>query len=282
MCWYRFLLRPFVSRFIAGETLAQALSYGKKLQRRGVTPIFDILGEETSGREGAVRTSETYMTLIDRLHRERIPGAISLKLTAFALDEDEETCYRAVARVVRHAHEAQILVWIDMEGSGYTSQTLRVYKRLLHQYDNVGICIQTYLKRAKKDILSLLPDHPKIRLVKGVYPQKSKEVYSTHTAINTHFKELITLLSEKDAWTAIGTHDRNIISHALGHAFPTHMEFQMLKGIRDHEKFVLAEHGYAVCEYVPFGEHWEKYVLRRLLERARNVKWIIQSYLGIK
>lgn len=280
MCWYKPLLQPFVGRFIAGETLTQAIAYGKKLQRKNISPIFDILGEGATSKGETIGVGNQYIRLLDEMHANKIRGAISLKLTSFALDLDEDTCIRAVSRVVRHAHAMKTMVWIDMEGSGYTTQTIKVYRKLLSEFDNVGVCIQVYLKRAKRDILSLLPDEPKIRLVKGVYPQRSELTYHSHAKINENFRQLITLMSEKDCWTAIGTHDMNVITHALALPFPNHMEFQMLKGIRDDEKILLAEHGYNVCEYVPFGEKWEKYVIRRLGERLRNFKWIIQSYFG--
>ena len=282
MCWYKPLLRPLVSHFIAGETMGDALKYGKRLQGKEITPIFDILGEEGRGKEGIVRMSSEYLELLDQMERTHLQGGISLKLTAFGLDTDEETCLRAVGRIVRHAHEKGAIVWIDMEGGGYTTSTLRIYRALIAEYDNVGLCIQAYMKRAKRDILSLLPDQPKIRLVKGIYPQKSEAVYLTHAQINRNFKELLSLMSQKDAWTAVGTHDMNIIAHALSLPFPNHMEFQLLKGIRDDEKKMLAEHGYPVCEYVPYGPHWEKYAIRRVGERLRNIKWIIQGWAGIK
>jgi proline dehydrogenase len=281
MCWYKPLLWPLAQHFIAGETVAEAMAYGKKLRRKGIFPIFDVLGESAGGKQEAVRISQQYIQILNEISASKIKGDISLKLTAFALDYDEETCFRAVSRVVRHAHELKIMVWIDMESSSYTTQTLRIYRKLLQEYDNVGICIQAYLKRARKDILSLLPDEPKIRIVKGAYPEKSEAVYTSHRQINGHFKQLLRLMSEKDAWTAVGSHDMQIISHALSLPFPNHLEFQMLKGIRDDEKRLLVEHGYAVGEYVSFGEHWEKYVWRRVGERLRNLKWILLSVIGL-
>lgn len=280
MSWYKPLLRPFVSRFIAGERMEEALRYGKKIQARGIHPIFDLLGEAANSKEDAVRAGNAYMALLDEMHRNQLPGAISLKLTAFALDTDEETCYRAVARIVRHAHEYKILVWIDMESSPYTGATLRIYKKLLNEFDNVGVCIQAYMRRAKRDILSLLPDNAKIRVVKGAYTENESIAYTNHTQVSTNFKEILTLLSEKDAWTAVGSHDMNIISHALALPFPQHLEFQLLKGIRDDEKKLLAEHGYNVCEYVPYGMEWDKYVIRRIKERQKNFYLIFLSLFG--
>lgn len=281
MCWYKPLLYPVAAIFIAGETTQTALQHGRTVQNKGITPIFDILGEGASSREDTVRVGNEYIELIDQLKHAKLRGAISLKLTAFALDLDEETCIRSVSRVIRHAKEKNVLVWIDMEGSGYTNETIKVYRALLEKFDNVGICIQAYLKRSKKDVLSLIADNAKIRIVKGIYPQKNSTVFDSHKKINQNFKELITLMSEKDAWTAIGSHDMEIISHALTLPFPNHMEFQMLKGIRDDEKRLLIDHGYNVSEYVPYGKDWEKYVVRRFGERLRNVKWIIQSWIGM-
>lgn len=280
MSWYKPLLRPFVSRFIAGESMVEALRYGKKIQARGIHPIFDILGEAAGSREEAVRMGNAYIALLDEMQRNHLPGAISLKLTAFALGADEETCYRAVARIVRHAHAYKILVWIDMESSPYTARTLHVYKKLLREFDNVGVCIQAYMRRAKRDILSLLPDNPKIRVVKGAYTENEDVAYMNHAQVSKNFKEILTLLSEKDAWTAVGSHDMDIISHALALPFPQHLEFQLLKGVRGDEKKLLAEHGYNVCEYVPYGTEWDKYVVRRIRERQKNFYLIVLSLFG--
>jgi proline dehydrogenase len=261
--------------------MSEAIRYGKGIQTRGLHPIFDILGESAESKEEAVRGSNAYIALLDEMHRQHMNGsAISLKLTAFALTLDEETCLRAVSRIVKHAHERKIMVWIDMESSPYTSATMRIYRKLLENYDNVGVCIQAYMKRAKKDILSLLPDNPKLRIVKGAYTEKESVAFLNHKKVNQNFKEILTLLSQKDAWTAIGTHDMDIISHALSLPFPNHMEFQMLKGIRGDEKKLLSEAGYTVMEYVPYGKEWDKYVIRRIKERQKNLYLIILSIFG--
>lgn len=284
MCWYKPLLQPLASRFIAGEHAEDAIRYSKRLKQRHITPLFDVLGEHERGKSGALRASTEYMDLLDVLHDHHVQGGISLKLTAFGLEEDEETCLRAVSRIVRHAHALGFMVWIDMESSSYTTATLRVYKHLLHKHDNVGLCIQAYLKRAKRDILSLVPNKPKIRLVKGVYPEPSNVVYTTHTQITNHLKELITLCVEKKVWLAVGSHDPEIINHTLTFMGKNkqHIEFQMLKGVRDDEKRQLAEAGYEIVEYVPFGNKWEAYVVRRVLERWRNVVWMLQARVGIR
>ncbi len=281
MCWYKSLLRPLVSRFIAGEHVQDAMRYGKTLRARRISPIFDYLGEAAETKEEMVRASEKYIQILDEMHAQHVKGAIALKLTAFGLDANEEACARAVSRVVRHAHALHIMVWMDMESSPYTTKTLHIYRALLQKYDNVGICIQAYLVRARKDILSLLPDKPKIRLVKGVYPERGSDVYATHTQITKNYISLLDLLAQKNAWIAIATHDEKILSHALNVKTKNHLEFQLLKGIRNDEKNVLVESGYDVWEYVPFGEKWEKYVLRRVLERWRNVWWMMQSKIGI-
>lgn len=281
MCWYKPLLKPLAFRFVAGETLHEALPYGLKVQRQGLVPIFDILGEGAKTKQDSVRVSGEYIHLLDEMKRNHLRGGISLKLTAFGLDEDEETCFRAVSRIARHAQETKTIVWIDMEGQGYASKTLKIYRKLLEEFDNVGICIQAYLKRSHKDILSLLPDNPKIRLVKGAYVQLPTLAYQKHEEINAHFKKLLTLLSENDVYTALGSHDMDIISHALTLPFPTHLEFQMLKGFRKYEKKLLSEHGYIVAEYIPFGKEWEKFIIRRIQERMRSLRWIVMTIVGM-
>ena len=281
MCWYKPLLKPLAFRFIAGETLREALPYGLKIQRQGLVPIFDILGENAEGRQDSVRVSGEYIRLLEEMKRNNLRGGISLKLTAFDLDGDEETCFRAVSRIVRHAQPLKIMVWVDMEGHTYTAKTLKIYRRLLEEFDNVGICLQAYLKRTHKDVLSLLPDEPKIRLVKGAYTQPHTLVYSKHEDINANFKKLLTLLSENDVYTAVGTHDMDIISHALALPFPTHLEFQMLKGFRKYEKKLLSEHGYIVAEYIPFGKQWEKFIVRRIQERMRSLRWFVMTLVGM-
>ncbi len=281
MCWYKPLLKPLAFRFVAGETVSEALKYGLKVQRQGLVPIFDILGEGAQTKQDSVRVSNEYIHLLDEMKRNRLHGGISLKLTAFALDEDEETCFRAVSRIIRHAQPMKVIVWLDMEGVGYPAKTLKMYRRLLEEFDNVGVCLQAYLKRTHKDILSLLPDNPKIRLVKGAYEQPKNIAYEKHEEINAHFKKLLTLLSENDVYTALGSHDMDIITHALSLAFPTHFEFQMLKGFRKYEKKLLSEHGYIVAEYIPFGKNWEKFIIRRIQERMRSLRWLFMTIVGM-
>ncbi|MDP2666099.1 MAG: proline dehydrogenase family protein [Candidatus Diapherotrites archaeon] len=281
MRWYKPLLFPFASRFIAGETLHEALVYGQRRRKEGITPLFDVLGEAATRKSEIVRATNDYMNVIEGMHDAKIQGGLSLKLTSFGLDEDKELCFRAVHRIVRHAHAHRILVWVDMESSAHTKATLSIYRRLLEHHDNVGICIQAYLKRSKRDILSLLPDNPKIRLVKGAYTESASVAYTRHPEVVNHFKALITLCIEKKVWLAVATHDMTIINHTLSLAGKTknHLEFQMLKGIKDREKKVLSEAGYRVAEYIPFGKEWDRYFFRRLREGWYSLLWMLVSSL---
>lgn len=279
----KLLLRPFVGRYIAGESTEEALTYAKKLRSKKIIPIFDILGEHATKKAEMVRVMGQYLQLLEKMREQNVRGDISLKLTAFGLEIDPLLCYRAVLRVVAKADEQNTLVWVDMENSPYTQQTIRIYRKLRAQHENVGICIQTDLKRARRDVLSLALDKPRIRLVKGAYPETSDLVYDSHRKITENFKELLKLCVEKNAYAAVATHDMEIISYALHlHPKKERIEFQLLMGVREDEKKMLVEKGFLVKEYVPFGSNWEQYFLRRVLERWRNVWWMVLDKVGIK
>lgn len=274
----KFLLRPFVPRFIAGETIEEALAYAKRLRSRKILPIFDVLGEHAQKKAEIVRVMGQYLEVLEKMNQSNLKGAIAVKLTALGLDIDPLLCYRAVLRVVQRADDLGIVVWLDMEDSPYTQRTISTYNKLHQQHSNVGICIQADLKRSKKDVLALLLDSPRIRLVKGVYAESNTIAFASHREINQHYKELLKLCLQRNSNVAVASHDSEILAYARQlNPDKTKIEFQLLKGVRDDEKKMLVEKGYRVYEYTPFGPNWEKYIWRRIQEKWRSMWWRISE-----
>lgn len=278
-----FILRPFVSRFIAGENMEEAFRYAKTLRARKVTPIFDALGEHAQKKAEIVRVMGQYLELLEKMSTGNVKGAIAVKLTALGMDIDPLLCYRATLRIVQRAEDMNCIVWLDMENSPYTTRTLSMYKKLRQQHANVGICIQACLKRSKKDVLALLLDSPRIRLVKGAYGESKEIAFQSHEEIRKNYKALAHLCAEKHAPLAIATHDPVLLRHAMELRVPKNMiEFQLLKGVRGDEERMLVENGFSVKEYCAFGREWKPYVVRRIQEYWRNITWAIQDILHAK
>lgn len=279
----KLLLRPLVPRFIAGQTTDEAIKYAKKLRSKKILPLFDVLGEHAQKKAEIVRVMGQYLELLEKMHTQDVKGAIAVKLTALGLDIDPLLCYRATLQVVQRAEDWGMVVWLDMEDSPYTQRTISTYNKLHQQHSNVGICIQADLKRSKKDVLTLLLDAPRIRLVKGVYKESESVAYTSHHAITQNFKELLKLCLQRNAMVAVASHDPELLQYAQ-HISPnkSNIEFQLLKGVRDDEKKMLVDKGYRVYEYVPFGPNWEKYIWRRIVEHWRSVWWNITAFFEKK
>jgi proline dehydrogenase len=270
------LLRPFVHRFIAGEDQDAALKYAKSLRAKKIIPILDVLGEHAEKKAQIVRSMGQYLQLLEGMKQKKVWGDISLKLTALGMDIEPLLCYRAVLRVLQKAHEQGVFVWLDMENSPYTSETIRMYRKLAAVQPNVGIAIQADMKRSRKDVLSLLPDKPRIRIVKGAYVEHESVTFQSHSQIRENFKSLIALCMEKENFVAVATHDPALIEYAMQLPHAKHqLEFQLLKGVRDDEKQLIVEKGFVVKEYCAFGTEWEPYIVRRIQEFLRNMKWAL-------
>jgi len=274
--------RRLAARFVAGETLADALAVARKLNQEGITVTLDHLGESVATLEEAAAARDVYLRTLEAIHQHNIQGNLSLKLTQFGLDLSYDQALANVEQLVRRAKELDSFVRVDMESSEYTDRTLKLVHDLFDRYRAAGVVIQAYLSRSRADIERLNAAGVRVRLCKGAYLEPPAVAFPAKQDVDRNFLELTELLLEKGAYPAIATHDEAIIEKVKRFASARKLardafEFQMLYGIRRDLQRKLVSDGWRLRVYVPFGRAWYPYYMRRLAERPANVFFILRN-----
>ena len=278
------LARRLSRRFVAGETLEEALAVGRRINSEGITLTLDHLGENVTSLAEAEASRDAYLRALDEIQRAGIQGNVSLKLTQFGMDLSEDACRANVEQVVRKAAEIAGFVRVDMESSAYTDRTLRLVSGLHERYRTVGTVIQAYLYRSEDDVEALCRRGVRVRLCKGAYLEPPDVAFPHKADVDANFVKLMRILLDTGDYPAIATHDPRMIEATKKHAAASgigrdRFEFQMLYGIRrDLQKRLVAE-GYRLRLYVPFGKAWYPYFMRRLAERPANVLFLLRNLL---
>jgi proline dehydrogenase len=271
-------------RFVAGETLADALAVGRHVNSERISITLDHLGENVTSPVEAEASRDVYTRTLEQLHAAGIQGNVSLKLTQFGMDLSEDTCRANVAHVVRKAAELESFVRVDMESSVYTDRTLRLVRDLHGEHGAVGAVIQAYLYRSARDVETLCKEGIRVRLCKGAYLEPHSVAFPHKADVDRNYIALMNLLLDKGVYPAIATHDPRMIEatrqYAAAHGIgPDRFEFQMLYGIRRDLQQRLVAEGYRLRLYVPFGKAWYPYFMRRLAERPANVVFLLRNLL---
>jgi proline dehydrogenase len=279
-------MRRAVRRFMPGETMEEALAAGESLEASGIPAVYTRLGENLTQMPQADEVAAHYHTLIDEIARRGLAAHISPKLTQLGLDLDPVMARGHLAALAARARELGAgTVWIDMEGSDYTEATVALYEALRPEHPNLGICLQSYLKRTAVDIERLLPLHPAIRMVKGAYDEPARIAYRTRSEVDTAFVAgCVSILRDGNARLGLGTHDVRLIEQigasAEASGIPRESyEVQMLYGIRTGELERLARQGYRARVLIAYGEFWYPWYVRRLAERPANVTFVLRQLL---
>ncbi len=276
------VLRRAALRFVAGEHLADALETIRRLNAAGFSVTLDFLGEGVTSAEKAQASGEAYLRILDALRREALSSHLSVKLTQLGLDVDEALAEAILRRIL---DRGETFVRIDMESSLYTDRTLRLFERVwAGGARNVGVVIQSYLRRSAADVERLIALGARVRLVKGAYAEPPSVAFPRKRDVDANFARLAEQLLCRGTYPAIATHDERLIEAALRVATSRgialdRFEFQMLYGVRRDLQARLLRQGYRVRVYVPFGEEWYPYFMRRLAERPANVMFVVGSLL---
>ena len=276
----------FARRFIAGESIEEAVTCVQDLRHQGLLLTLDYLGESVSNAAAAAAAAADYVRIIDVIVKSGIERNISLKLTQLGLDVDRATAVDNMRRILEPADAHAFFVRIDMENSPYTEATLSIFETLWQQgHRHIGTVIQSYLKRSDKDIRRLNALGSRVRLVKGAYKEPKEIAYQKKSEVDAAFVDLMRLLLDEGTYPAIATHDPAMIdatkayARSKGYASDRY-EFQMLYGIRRDLQAALVKEGYRVRVYVPFGRQWYPYFMRRLGERPANVAFVLKGILS--
>jgi proline dehydrogenase len=280
------LVRRISERYIAGTTVADACRTVKRLNDEDKMATIDVLGEEITSREEALDIVRAYHDVFEAIEREHLDSNVSVKLTGLGLKLGYELCKLNLQTVVRHAAESGNFVRIDMEDSSCTTDTIRIYQELREEgLDNVGIVLQAYLRRTIRDIRALAPLRPNVRLCKGIYIEPPLIAYRDYEAVRQNFVLCLHELLRADCYVGIATHDQWLISEgqrlvADKGLTPEQYEFQMLLGVRPFAGDRLVRDGHRLRIYVPFGEHWYAYSMRRLQENPKIAGYIASDTVG--
>jgi proline dehydrogenase len=273
--------KRMASRFVAGETVEEAMVAVRALNARGITASLDLLGESVHREEEARGTAREYLTILDRIQSEKLDANVSLKLTAMGMDVSEELCIANMQMVLDRAQEYGSFVRLDMESSHYTERTLHLFEhRLYPTYPkNVGIVLQSYLRRTAADVDKANRMGCRVRICKGAYQEPASVAFPAKRDVDENYVRCMHSLMSDGNYPGLATHDERIIAEAKRYAKDKNIstdrfEFQMLYGVRRDLQERLVREGYRMRVYVPFGTQWYPYLMRRLAERPANVAFM--------
>jgi proline dehydrogenase len=275
----------FARRFIAGETIGEAIAAARTIEANGMMQTLDLLGESVATMAEADTATRAYLAMFERIAAAGIGRNVSLKLTQLGLTIDRATCVDNLRRILDAAMANDFFVRVDMENSEYTQVTLDIFETVWQQgYRNAGIVLQAYLKRSAGDAARMNALGARVRLVKGAYQEPKTVAFQRKIDVDASFTQLTELLLEHGTYPAIATHDPDMVAATRKFAAarsipPDRYEFQMLYGIRRDLQRALRDGGHHVRVYVPFGREWFPYFMRRLGERPANIGFVINGLL---
>jgi proline dehydrogenase len=275
--------RGVVRRFIAGDTLDEAIASTRALNKEGLVATLDVLGENTATKEDALSAANSYINILDAIRESGINSHISIKLTQLGMDLGDDFCLDALRRVLERADEVGTCVRIDMESSEYVDRTLRIFERAHEIHPSVGIVIQSYLRRSEADVERLCEMKARVRMVKGAYLEPPAVAFQKMGEVNAQYDLLVEKLMLGGCHTAVASHDAHRLEHARRiadkHTIPNEQwEYQMLYGIRRDLQKAAVRDGITARIYVPYGSAWYPYFSRRLAERPANIMFFARNF----
>ena len=277
----------FSKKYIAGKTLQNAIDTVKDLNSKGILATLDVLGESVKTKEEAIESKRKALEVFDAIVENKLNANLSIKPTQMGLAIDKEFAYQQILELVKHADEIKNYVRIDMEDSPYTDLTFEVYKKIYEDFSNVGIVLQAYLKRTSNDAIILNKLGTNYRLCKGIYIEPATIAYKDKQAIRDNYMKTLELILKNGNYVGIATHDKYLIDKSYElikdlNISKDKFEFQMLLGVREDLRDKINKDGYKIRVYVPFGEDWYKYSIRRLQENPQLAGHIVKEFFAFR
>ncbi|MDP2304268.1 MAG: proline dehydrogenase family protein [Ignavibacteria bacterium] len=281
------IVRVFSGKYIAGDTLQDAVSLTLELNKKGIYTTIDVLGEDISTRDEAIYAKNECSKILDAIKKFKLKSNLSIKPTQMGLMLDSDFCYQQLSELLDKAVAIDNFVRIDMEDSNTTDKTFALYKRLRQKYNNVGVVVQSYLKRTLPDVKSLLPFKTNFRLCKGIYIEPEEIAFKSKNEIRKNYLDSLRFMLQNDLYVGIATHDEYLVNESYKmikelNVSVNKFEFQMLLGVREDLRTKINEDGYKVRVYVPFGKDWYAYSIRRLKENPQVAGHIVKNLFGLK
>jgi proline dehydrogenase len=276
----------FARRFIAGETVSEAIEAARRVEARGLTHTLDLVGERVTTLEEAEAAARAYLKVVEAIVQSGIGRNLSLKLTQLGLDVDKASAIDNLRKILERAEPAGFFVRVDMENSTYTDVTVEIFETLWQQgYRQIGIVLQAALYRTEDDLRRINALGARVRLVKGAYNEPKSIAYQKKADVDAAYARMVSTLLTEGVYPAIATHDPKMIDLTRVYAnehnvAPDRFEFQMLFGVRRDLQARLVKDGYRLRVYIPFGREWFPYFMRRLGERPANVGFVLRGILA--
>lgn len=280
------IVAKVAGRYIAGATLSDAVSTVRLLNAMKAMATVDVLGEDIFTKDQAIESRNGSMAVLDAIAQHRLDSNLSIKLTSLGLKMDTQFCLDNASALVEKAKQHQNFIRVDMEDRTCTDDTLKIYRTMRSQYEKVGIVIQAYLYRSEKDIRTLVAEKANVRLCKGIYVEPADVAIKDRKGIQDNYLKLLRILFERGSYVGIATHDDVLIDGAKKMVAELNVpkeryEFQMLLGVREETRRRLIEEGHRLRVYVPFGQDWYGYSVRRLKENPQIAGHVFKAMLGI-
>ena len=279
------MIPPIASKFVAGESAAEALDHARATNEDGVAVILNLLGEHYQERGPADNDADQYVHLVEDIATTDLDACVSVKPSQIGLDVGDEVFEENYRRIAEAADEHDVFLWCDMEDHETTDVTLDAFEELAREFDGgMGLCVQANLKRTSDDLKRLADVPGKIRLVKGAYDEPAAIAYKKKSKVDDVYRELLEYLFEEYVGgIAVGSHDPKMITRAreLAAEYDRGYEVQMLMGVREDAQRELAAEGVDVWQYAPYGDKWFQYFYRRVRERKENVLFALRAVVGI-
>ncbi len=281
----RSVVKRISGRYIAGETLEEAIEKIRALNREGCAATLDVLGESTENRAEAAATLRDYKEVLDALAANDLDSGVSVKLTDLGLTLDRELCRANLEEIVEYAAQRSRFVRVDMEDSPHTSATIEMILEMRERHENVGAVIQAYMRRGIEDVVRLIEGGVPVRLCKGIYDEPRVVAFKDFQTVRQNYIFLLDELLKGGVYVGVATHDEFLIWHALRliHQLDVpkeRYEFQMLLGVDEELRGILVRSGHRLRVYVPFGEEWYEYSTRRLKENPTIARYVARDVMG--
>ena len=279
------LVKKISSRYIAGDTIDEAVKTIRELNREGCVATIDLLGESTESKAGTAAKLRDYKKVVDALAEHGLESGISIKLTGLGLTLNEELCRANVEEIVEYAAARGRFVRVDMEDSPYTGATLGIVHDMYRRHENTGAVLQAYMRRSLEDVQNIIEVGFSVRLCKGIYDEPRRVAYKDFDTVRQNYIFLLDELLKGGVYVGIATHDEFLIWHALRLIHQLEIpkgryEFQMLLGVDEELRRILVGAGHKLRVYVPFGEDWYEYSTRRLKENPKIAGYVAKDVLG--
>lgn len=276
------LVRIFANKYIAGDSIEDAVKTVRNLNTKNIMATIDVLGESIKDRDEARKSKDESLEVLDTIVKHNLDGNLSVKLTMLALAMDYDLCKSLFTEILDSAKSKNIFVRIDMEDSSVTDITIKMYKEMRAKYDNVGLVLQAYMRRTEKDVLDLTEEKSNFRLCKGIYIEPEAIAFKGKQEIRDNFLKVLRIMFERNAYVGIATHDdyltkgsEDIIKEMK--LEKDKFEFQVLLGVRERLRDELVSKGNRMRVYVPFGNRWYQYSIRRFQENPNVAGQVLKS-----